>query len=667
MAVSISLSITQNSQSIANNTSNVTVKVTASWTYGSYNLTEKPGYVIIDGTKYEFEAPFNTGETDSGSAVIYTKTVDVAHSADGTKTLACSASYTTGVSSGTVTATASKALTSIARASSVTAGNGTLGQTHTITIVPQSSSFKHKVYYTFGGVTTYILGSASAAATGTAIAWLPPKELAAKNTAGTSLSFWFTCDTYNGSTLVGTTAKKVTMTIPNTADFQPACSIAWSDSTGKATTYGKPVKGVSKLSVTVTGTPKYSTAIASYKTTANGSTYTSASFTTAELNTSGTLAISATVTDKRGYSGTASKSISVLDYAAPTISKLDVHRCNQDGTENARGEYIKATFSASIYSLDSKNSVTSCVLGYKKQGASSYTNTSVTWGGGTSITDKTVIFAADGESSYNVILTVADELKTSTRSTSASTAAVIMDFKAEGNGLAFGKTSEKSGIEFGWPIIAGYASAGIDPNTTDMPIILTHVNTPTSGAFYYIHTMFYNTGDGNRAQIATPYNAVASMYHRYCVDGTWSEWRRHINEDEIFKSDTKKNYVLAAPSGAAGTPSFRKLVAADIPNLNTSKLTAGTLGIARGGTGTANLKITYGKATATFSNTQVNQQTISFGHTYTNPPYVATSQIFDQYNLIVRADEVTTTNFKLRIPQLTSSGTRQFCWIAIGV
>lgn len=36
-----------------------------------------------------------------------------------------------------------------------------------------------------------------------------------------------------------------------------------------------------------------------------------------------------------------------------------------------------------------------------------------------------------------------------------------------------------------------------------------------------------------------------------------------------------KNYVLAAPSTAEGVPSFRKLVAADIPSLNASKITAG--------------------------------------------------------------------------------------------
>lgn len=48
------------------------------------------------------------------------------------------------------------------------------------------------------------------------------------------------------------------------------------------------------------------------------------------------------------------------------------------------------------------------------------------------------------------------------------------------------------------------------------------------------------------------------------------------------------NTVFAGPSsGDAGNASWRKLVAADIPNHSTSKLTSGTLGIARGGTGSS--------------------------------------------------------------------------------
>ena len=57
-----------------------------------------------------------------------------------------------------------------------------------------------------------------------------------------------------------------------------------------------------------------------------------------------------------------------------------------------------------------------------------------------------------------------------------------------------------------------------------------------------------------------------------------------------FGSQTA-NYVLAAPNGSNGTPSFRALVAADIPNLAASKITSGTLAIAQGGTGAATAAI----------------------------------------------------------------------------
>lgn len=50
------------------------------------------------------------------------------------------------------------------------------------------------------------------------------------------------------------------------------------------------------------------------------------------------------------------------------------------------------------------------------------------------------------------------------------------------------------------------------------------------------------------------------------------------------------NTVFAGPgSGPTAAPSFRALVAADIPNLNASKITAGTLAVAQGGTGSSSL------------------------------------------------------------------------------
>lgn len=61
---------------------------------------------------------------------------------------------------------------------------------------------------------------------------------------------------------------------------------------------------------------------------------------------------------------------------------------------------------------------------------------------------------------------------------------------------------------------------------------------------------------------------------------------------ELSLDNQNANIVLAGPgSGAAATPGFRSLVSDDIPNLDVSKLTAGTLPIARGGTNNGSLGV----------------------------------------------------------------------------
>lgn len=53
-------------------------------------------------------------------------------------------------------------------------------------------------------------------------------------------------------------------------------------------------------------------------------------------------------------------------------------------------------------------------------------------------------------------------------------------------------------------------------------------------------------------------------------------------------SNAAQNAVLAGPTSGTGTPTYRALVAGDIPNLDASKITTGTVAAARLGSGTAN-------------------------------------------------------------------------------
>lgn len=77
--------------------------------------------------------------------------------------------------------------------------------------------------------------------------------------------------------------------------------------------------------------------------------------------------------------------------------------------------------------------------------------------------------------------------------------------------------------------VAKYRTSGTafdDPNTTTYDLILTSLNTPESGVYYYIKTFFYQnkSATSNRSQIAIGYNNN-KVWQRYYYDGTWSDWR----------------------------------------------------------------------------------------------------------------------------------------------
>lgn len=135
----------------------------------------------------------------------------------------------------------------------------------------------------------------------------------------------------------------------------------------------------------------------------------------------------------------------------------------------------------------------------------------------------------------------------------------------------------------------------ITDGSLDIPGSVTSDGAITSGAAIYAH-------DGREIFGGT--DALVRIYHRdasnqedfrfdFYIDGNGNPaMRASLDAGSSWKypylnqlSSRTANTVLAGPNGSNGAPSFRALVADDIPNLNASKITAGTLGTARGGTG----------------------------------------------------------------------------------
>lgn len=536
------ITITQNSQSVTNNTSNVTVSVkfyrtnTGYETYGTGTV-----YCKINGTTYSAAVTSSQKITNSG-IVLFSKTLNIAHSADGTKKLTCSA----WIDHQRVTSSEqsySQTLTTIPRKSSLAASNGTLNTAQTLTVTRQSSSFTHTITYTCGTAS----GTVCTKSSSTSISFTPPLSLASQNTTGTSVSIKFTITTYNGSTSLGANTKTISCTIP--ASVKPSCSISVSDATGYYDKYGAYVKGYSKLKVTVTPTLAYNSPIASYSVKANGSTYTKASFTTGVIQETldnlslSTALVTATVKDKRGRtSEQASAAISVYNYSLPQITALKVKRCDANGTENAKGEYAMVTFSAKITTLGGKNTA-AYKLKYKKADDTEYTEytfSSTSY----NVTDLYYIFAADTGSSYNVVICATDDFDTITSHADVSTASVPMHLRADGKGLGIGKIGEvENGLDVGYTIRANAGflqpelAAGTNFNNVFTPNTYTLIN--TSSAAYVNCPLLSGTGtlkveacgeEGQIHQIVTVCTKTNPLvYERFYYQSAWGEWVNTTN------------------------------------------------------------------------------------------------------------------------------------------
>lgn len=436
---SITLSWTLSSQSIEKNTSTIawTLKGSGSSGGGSWVMSGAFKAVINGNTVYSSDTRIQLKKDQ----VIASGSTTIAHNADGTKSfsLSCQAGvYTYAVS---VTASGTHTLNTIPRASSVSATNVNMGSTTKIAISRASSSFTHTLTYKFGSSTGTIVSKT----TSTSVSWTPAMSLANQIPKAVSGSCTITCDTYSGSTKVGSKTCTLTLTVP--ATVKPTITslgVTRVDGT-VPTDWGIYVQSKSKATLTINGAAgSYGSTISSYSISGGGFSSTESSFTTGFLTTSGTITFTAKVTDSRGrVSDAKTVSISVVAYAAPSFTDYLSQRAISDGTANDDGTYIRSIISYSYSTCENKNTVTRATY-YKKSSASTWTNANKSFSSGTAF-----VFgggAISTESSYDVKYTITDAFTTVTIYDTVSTAAVLMDFKAGGKGIAIGKVAEKDNV-----------------------------------------------------------------------------------------------------------------------------------------------------------------------------------------------------------------------------
>lgn len=439
--VKYKITITQNSQNVNNNTSNVTVSVrfyrtnTGYTTYGSGTV-----YCKINGTTYSAAVTPSQKITNSG-IVLFTKTLNISHNADGTKTLQASAWINLNTPLTSNEQSYSQALTTIPRATTPTlsASSVALGGSVTISLPRAASSFTHTLTYKFGSASGTIGSNL-----GTSASWSPPLTLANQIPNTTSGVVTITCTTYNGSTKISTKSVTITVTVP--ASVVPTISsIAVSEGvSGLNAKIGAFVQGQSKINVTITAAGAYGSSVTTYISKFGSSSFNGASFSIENVNSSGSVTLSVTVTDSRGRKTTKNQTVTVLAYQIPKIVAFTGIRCNQDGTANEDGQYVKLAYNYTISALNNKNDKT-ITIAYRQVGASSYTTlkTESNYSANTTYVPSTV-FSVDN--SYEFKITVQDYFKTVSYELEVTTAFTLVDYSAGGHGMAIGKVAESEDL-----------------------------------------------------------------------------------------------------------------------------------------------------------------------------------------------------------------------------
>lgn len=365
------LEVNQTSQNVANNASTISfafkiAPIETSWNWEMWGAYIK--YTLnINGTVYSGNIDnydgYSTITLKSGSQT-------VAHNSDGSKSISYSFSVTdsSGVNytSGNASASGTLALTTIPRSSTVSCGGGDIGGTTVISITRASNTFTHTLKYAFGNLTGTI-----ATGVGTSYTWTIPTTFYTQLATGNAGTGRITCETYSGTTLIGTTTTDFTARVTNSNPTFTASDLSYADTNSTVTAITGNSKHIvqNKSTLRLTYTPataKNSATIKSYSFTLNGVTKTSTSaggiIDFGVINSSSNLTLTGTVTDSRGNTTSASITVTVLPYTNPN-ALVTLERLNNYEDET----YLKVD--GTVASVNSKNSM-SIQYRYKESGGS---------------------------------------------------------------------------------------------------------------------------------------------------------------------------------------------------------------------------------------------------------------------------------------------------------
>ena len=335
----------------------------------------------------------------------------------------------------------------------VSATNGYIASPLTISITRYATTFTHTLKYTFRNVSGTIAEKTSS----TSVSWTPDISLCNQIPASLQGACTITCETYNGSTLVGSSTCTAALYVPKWVQLEPqvgSFTVSPYNVGTRAENIAAFVQGYSKAEISI-NTAKINTAISygatpkSYRFSFDGTSIESSPYRTGLLTTAGTKKITCYVTDTRERTTSIDVEFTVHAYSAPKLSDVSIFRCNSAGTAAEEGTYISAKGSFTFSSLGGANYATLSVR-YGKNGESLGAYTSMSSGVAKVLGEGYVL----AEATYVVEMLLIDQLGQGTIYTDyIDTVSVFFKGNEGGTAAGFGKPPERDNVlDIAWDL-----------------------------------------------------------------------------------------------------------------------------------------------------------------------------------------------------------------------
>ncbi len=396
---------------VANNRSKVKYNVYCkSSGSGSINANHFLYFNINGSDKRNETIKVNVASPNANIPIASGTTDYIGHNSGGDKKISYSAQIKASSYGVSASLSGEFTLTTIPRASSASGGSGNIGGTTTISISRASNTFTHTLRYLFGSLSGTI-----ATGVGTSYTWTIPTSFYTQIPNEKTGRGTLYCDTYSGSTLIGTKLSSFTVTVTESSSG-PTVSVTLTDT--NATTKGltgnasKMVKGKSTGQLVITSTVKNSATIKSV--TINGTSAGTAESITKTYANISTASFTIVTTDSRGFSKSQVVTPSYVNYVPLTLN-AKIFRPQQTGTEiqlTYSGNYFNASFGSVANTL-------SITWKYRTKGASSWTNggTITPTLSGNTISSKTISLGTsyNYQTAYEFQIIAVDKLTTNTQ------------------------------------------------------------------------------------------------------------------------------------------------------------------------------------------------------------------------------------------------------------